>query len=83
MSHTPLLVGPVWPPALTHYEHALAFAKCDWAWEAARRNPAYQKDALSFTSAFDQTELPNGALITRLRAGIPESAKAWGPCPFC
>ena len=84
MSHAPLLVGPTWPPALTEYEHTRAFAKSDWAWEGLRRNPEYQQIALTAPApAFRQSHLPDGAVITHLLSDIPETAKRWGPCPFC
>ena len=84
MSRPPLLVGPVWPPALSAYDHMSKYAKPDWAWEALRRSPLYQADA-AVTQPLHHilTQLQNGVCITRILSAARPSTGAWSVYPFC
>ena len=68
-------VGPPLPPTLEAYDYMRTLGRRDWAWEALRRNPAYQEDALA-SDGQDCTRLTSGAILTRMHEPSPR-AEAW------
>jgi hypothetical protein len=71
-----------WPASLDAYEYLKTLTRRDWAWEALRRNPAYQRQALACPSqSVVRENLGSGALITRMQ-GTEPAAEAWALCCF-
>lgn len=75
-------VGPPLPVSLPAYDYMGMLAWRDWAWEALRRNPAYQDEARAhLASAPESIRMKTGALLTRMHAAQPR-AEAWALCSF-
>ena len=73
---------PSWPPEDGSYDYLDQLSEHEFAWEFLRRNPEYEKDAISAGAEKVKPKLlPTGQKLWRFSISA-RAARKWCLCPF-